>query len=96
LIVLDTGVLYAAADRRDDRHGDGEAFFVPHVDDDFVLPAPAAVETAWLIGTRRGAHAEAVFLSTIGAWGATVIAMLNHRDFRVVRPAHSEAFTLLP
>ena len=26
----------------------------------------------------------------------TTIATLNHRDFRVVRPAHTDAFTLLP
>jgi len=26
----------------------------------------------------------------------TAIATLNHRDFRVVRPAHAEAFELLP
>jgi predicted nucleic acid-binding protein len=28
--------------------------------------------------------------------GATRIATLNHRDFTVVRPAHADAFTLLP
>lgn len=28
--------------------------------------------------------------------GITMIATLNHRDFRVVRPAHVDAFTLLP
>lgn len=28
--------------------------------------------------------------------GATRIATLNHRDFRVVRPAHTDAFELVP
>jgi predicted nucleic acid-binding protein len=28
--------------------------------------------------------------------GITVIATLNHRDFRVVRPAHCDAFELVP
>ena len=28
--------------------------------------------------------------------GQTAIATLNHRDFRVVRPKHCEAFELLP
>ena len=28
--------------------------------------------------------------------GATQIATLNHRHFRVVRPTHTDAFTLLP
>ena len=28
--------------------------------------------------------------------GLTTIATLNHRDFRVVRPSHTEAFELVP
>lgn len=28
--------------------------------------------------------------------GITNLATLNHRDFRVVRPTHTDAFTLLP
>lgn len=28
--------------------------------------------------------------------GHTMIATLNHRDFRVVRPAHCDAFELVP
>ena len=28
--------------------------------------------------------------------GVTTIATLNHRDFRVVRPAHTVAFELVP
>jgi len=28
--------------------------------------------------------------------GITILATLNNRDFRVVRPRHSDAFTLIP
>jgi predicted nucleic acid-binding protein len=28
--------------------------------------------------------------------GVTTIATINHRDFTVVRPRHTDAFTLLP
>jgi hypothetical protein len=137
VIVLDTGVLYAAADRRDDDHERCAAFFEDHADDLLALPAAVAVETAWMIGSRLGSRAEALFLTTVAAgaltvhdldqagWGraaelveayadlhlgtvdacviacaerigTTTVATLNHRDFRVVRPAHVDALTLVP
>lgn len=137
MIVLDTGVLFAAADRRDSNHERCVAFFDEHADDPLILPTPVAVETAWMIDSRLGAPAEAAFLASVveGAFtvheldaqlwariaelvdtyadlrlgtvdasviataeriGAQTVATLNHRDFTVVRPTHTDALTLVP
>jgi len=39
---------------------------------------------------------DASIVATAERLGVTRIATLNHRDFRVVRPRHTEAFELLP
>jgi hypothetical protein len=35
-------------------------------------------------------------MAIAGRVGATVIATINPRDFRIVRPAHCDAYELLP
>jgi predicted nucleic acid-binding protein len=40
--------------------------------------------------------ADASLVAVAERLGQTVIATLNYRDFRVVRPKHCEAFELLP
>ena len=40
--------------------------------------------------------ADAALVAIAERLGETTIATLNHRDFRVVRPAHCEAFDLVP
>lgn len=40
--------------------------------------------------------ADASLVAVAERLGQTAIATLNHRDFRVVRPKHCEAFELLP
>ena len=40
--------------------------------------------------------ADAALIAIAERLGQTTIATLNHRDFRVVRPAHVEAFELVP
>jgi uncharacterized protein len=39
---------------------------------------------------------DASIVATAERLGVTSIATLNHRDFRVVRPRHAQAFELLP
>jgi predicted nucleic acid-binding protein len=39
---------------------------------------------------------DASVVATAERLGATAIATLDHRHFATVRPAHTEAFTLLP
>ncbi len=137
MIVVDTGVVFAAADRRDGDHEACLALLDARPSAELVLPALVAAEASWLIGDRLGAETEAAFVASVAAgdftvedltatdWrrtaelverytdlglglidaavvtvaerlGATEIATLNERDFRVVRPRHVEAFTLLP
>lgn len=130
MILLDTGVLFAAADRRDADHEPCAGLLDTRPSSELVLPALVAAETSWLIGDRLGAATEAAFVASVAAgdftvedltatdWrraaellerytdlglglidaavitvaerlGATEIATLNERDFRVVRPATS-------
>lgn len=52
MIILDTGVLLAAADADDRHHDDAVAFFADHAGERLVLAATVATETAWMIEDR--------------------------------------------
>jgi uncharacterized protein len=140
VIVIDTGPIVAAANRKDDNHEKCvellEVFPGP-----LLLPEPLITEISYMLGTKAGAdvaaRAEAGFLRDIAdglyelvpvtkdglrrvaalvekykdlplgtadacvvevaeRFGAQHIATLDHKHFRVVRPAHIKAFTLLP
>jgi predicted nucleic acid-binding protein len=136
VIVVDTGVAYAAADRDDPDHGACADVLRVHAGE-LVIPTPVIVETAWLLAERLGPMAELAFLRSLSVgelrrvdlddpdWdrvaelvdgyadlnlglvdasavtvaerrGVTTIATINHRDFRVVRPRHCDAFQLIP
>ncbi|MGH8990165.1 MAG: type II toxin-antitoxin system VapC family toxin [Acidimicrobiia bacterium] len=136
MIVVDTGVAYAAADRDDPDHPASAQLLAAHPGQ-LRIPTPVIVETSWLIERRLGPAAEAGFLRSVRAgevtrvdltdddWdravelvesyadlglglvdasvvtvaerlGIDTIATLNHRDFRVVRPRHVDAFELIP
>jgi hypothetical protein len=73
VIVVDTGVLYAVADRSDADH-DACDNLLNTFAGDLVVPTPVVVESAWLIGSRLGAVAEAKFL------GAVVSGELRRHD----------------
>lgn len=62
-MIIDTGILVAAIARRDARHADAKA--VLEVPGRRIVPEPVAVESAWFIGTRHGARAEAVFARSL-------------------------------
>lgn len=52
-----------------------------------------------LVGVYADLALDVIDASTIAVaerLGQTIIATLDHRDFRIVRPAHTEAFRLLP
>lgn len=136
-VVLDTGILLAAADADDRSHRDASAVLDERDTDELLLPTPVATEVAWMIGSRLGALTESTFVASVAAgefrltepttddWArcaeliaayadlglgfvdATVIAVaerlnittvatIDHRDFRVVRPRHVDAFELIP
>ncbi len=136
-IVVDTGVLLAAADADDAWHDQARVVLEGRPAEQLVLPAPVAAEAAWMIASRLGPAVEAAFVASIAAggfnlaelvtadWarcaalidqyadldlglvdasvvavaerlGITTIASIDRRDLLVVRPAHVDAFTLLP
>jgi len=132
-ILVDTGVLLAAANRRDRLHP-AAIEWLNDVEDILAVTVPVIVETAWQIEANVNPAGEAEMLAsiergeldridltdqdwtrvrelvasyadlTLGTVDASIIAVaerlnittFNTRDFTVVRPAHLEAFTLLP
>ena len=136
MLLVDTGVLLAAADENDPDHAACadllEAAAAPLVTSPLVV-----AEAAYLIDRQLGAAAEAAFFRSIAAGdllvealtatdyvriaelvdrysdlplggtdasvvalaerlGAHTVATLDHRHFRVVRPNHLDALTLVP
>ena len=60
-MIVDTSILYAAADRRDAAH---EAAVAALVDPEpKIAPEAVLVEAGWLIGSRLGTDAEVAFLA---------------------------------
>lgn len=72
MIVVDTGVLFAAADRRDADHEACLALLDARPSAELVLPAVVAAEASWLIGDRLGAETEAAFVASVAAGDFTV------------------------
>jgi predicted nucleic acid-binding protein len=79
LLLVDTGVLYALADRRDAWHARVRAYLRAHAD---MLLAPATIlpEVAYLLRARIGADAELAFVRSIADGELAVEPVLRH-DF---------------
>ena len=84
MIVVDTGVLYAAADRSDPDHDRSKQLLEAHVADQLVVPAPVVVETSWLLSSRLGVAAEVGFLRAVAAGEVTLIDLTSDDWHRVV------------
>ena len=83
MIVLDTGVLLAVADR-DDRWHQRSMDLLNHLDSaELLLPAPVIAETAWMIGSVLGPATEATFIASV-ADGDFTVADLTSADWRRV------------
>jgi len=136
VLLVDTGVIVAAADRSDPHH-DACAQLLEETNGSLITSPLVIAEAAYLINRKLGATAElalyAAFIDDtlvvetlthidwtrirelagryrdlpLGGTDASVIALaerldtgrvatLDHRHFRVVRPAHVPALTLLP
>jgi hypothetical protein len=52
VIVIDTGVLFGAADVTDQHHADC-ARILWRYGPELLIPAPVVIETGWMIGRRR-------------------------------------------
>ncbi len=79
-IVVDTGVLLAAADADDAWHHQASTELENRDTDQLVMPAPVAAEAAWMIGSRLGPTVEAAFVASIAA-GEFTIAELTVADW---------------
>jgi len=66
MIIVDTGALFAAADRDDPDHSISGQVLLDHVGV-MVVPVPVVIETSWLIESRLGSKAEAAFLHAVAA-----------------------------
>ncbi len=64
MILVDTGVLYAAADDGDILHATATDWLAS-VTEELIVPTPIAVETAWLLDDRLGPEHEAIFLRSL-------------------------------
>jgi predicted nucleic acid-binding protein len=63
MLLVDTNIFVAAADTSTPEHEQCVAVLDEH--SDLVVPAPVAVETAWMIESRLGAEAEAAFVDSV-------------------------------
>lgn len=136
MLLVDTGVLLAAADAGDPDHG-ACAELLESAAEPLVTSPLVVAEAAYLIDRQLGPRAEAAFFRSISAGdllvealtaadyariaelverygdlplggtdasvvalaerlGAHRVATLDHRHFRVIRPSHVEALTLVP
>lgn len=63
MLLVDTNILVAAADTSTPEHAACAAVLDEHAD--LLVPAPVAVETAWMIESRLGVEAEATFVDAV-------------------------------
>ena len=80
MIVVDTGVLYAAADSADAEHHPCLQLLETHAGP-LIIPTPVIVEAAWLIESCLGLGAEVAFLRAICSSELT-LADLTDADWR--------------
>jgi predicted nucleic acid-binding protein len=71
VIILDTGVLYALADRRDTLHK-ACVRWLTAAPRPLIVPPLVIAETCYLIGQHLGATAEATFLDVSGPGQSTM------------------------
>lgn len=81
MIVLDTGVIYAAADGRDQDHETCAALLDAHQSSDLALPTPVITECALLIRSRLGDRTEQTFVASVAA-GDFTVESLTDEDYR--------------
>jgi uncharacterized protein len=138
VIIVDTGVLVAAVNRRDSFHASCAAF-LDQVREPLIVPAMVVTEVCYMLARPRHGHpklaatfldalatesldveapttadfariaelvrrysdlpldaVDAAVIATAERRGATKIATVDRKDFRIVVPTHCDAFELLP
>ncbi len=79
MLLIDTGIFVAAADRTEPRHIACAALLRNEAD--LAVTSSTIPEAAWLIETRLGPPAEARFLNLISSTRFTIIE-LTHNDYQ--------------
>jgi predicted nucleic acid-binding protein len=79
VIVVDTGVLYALADR-DDAHHIACVRWLATARGPLIVPPPVIAEACYLIGRTLGPAAEAAFLDAFGPGQAFTLGTLVEAD----------------
>jgi predicted nucleic acid-binding protein len=86
VILVDTNVLYALADRSD-RHHTRCTDWLKHASDDLVIPATVLAETCYLIDRTLGPKAEAAFLDSVGTGSKYLFQLVELVDSDLRRMA---------
>jgi predicted nucleic acid-binding protein len=83
VILVDTNVLYASVDRRDQHHQRCAAW-IASVRVPLLVPPTVVAESCYLIDKSLGARAEAVFLDDVGVGGGYPYQLVEllHEDVR--------------
>lgn len=82
MIVVDTGVLYAAADTDDTDHDESIGVLTDRAGP-LAVPTPVIVETSWLIESRLGPPAEVAFLRAVESGELTRVDLTSEDWTRV-------------
>jgi len=81
-VIVDTGVLYAAADTDDTDHERSAALLTDR-SGPLLVPTPVIVETSWLLESRLGPAAELAFLRAVEAGELTRVDLVSDDWTRV-------------
>jgi uncharacterized protein len=82
VLLVDTNIWLAAADRRSDRHEDCARLLRAH-DGELASPVPVIAETSWLILDRLGAAPQLTFVRMITNGGLVALDMTGEDWQRV-------------
>ena len=80
MLLVDTGVLYALADRKDAWHARVARYLEANAGP-FLAPVTILAEVAYLMRTRLGARAEQAFAESL-AEGEIAVEHLTHKDWK--------------
>jgi len=80
VIIVDSGVLIAAADA-DDAHHAACTWLLEERGNECLVPAPVVVEVCWMLGRHVSAEVEGAFLGSL-ADGEVAVEDLEHADYR--------------
>jgi uncharacterized protein len=87
VILVDTNVLYALADRRDKHHARC-ANWLQYTSDVLMVPATVLAETCYLIDRTLGPTAEAAFLDSVGMGPECTFQLVDLVDSDLRRMSH--------